>query len=83
MAKTAKKSISFEDNLARIESLVTELERPAVPLEQAIAYYEEGISLIQTCQKLLTEAEQKITILNDARKWLATLESGRKSATAA
>lgn len=68
MAKTSKKSVSFEENLARIETLVTELERPAVALEQAIAFYEEGISLIQTCQTLLADAEQKITILNDARK---------------
>lgn len=68
MAKTSKKTISFEENLARIETLVTELERPAVPLDEAIACYEEGISLIRTCQKLLTEAEQKIIILNDARK---------------
>lgn len=65
MAKAPKKSISFEENLNRIEIIVAELERQGLPLEQAINQYEEGIKLIKECQKILTEAEQKVLMLSD------------------
>ncbi len=65
MAKAPKKSISFEENLNRIEIIVAELERQGLPLEQAINQYEEGVKLIKECQKILTEAEQKVLMLSD------------------
>ncbi len=68
MAKAPKQTASFEQNLTRIEALVAELERPNVPLDEAISYYEEGVRLIKTCNKMLMEAEQKVTIVNDERK---------------
>ncbi len=68
MAKTTKKTVPFEDQLARIEAIVTELERPAIPLDQAISLYEEGVGLIKNCQQLLTEAEQKVHILGESKQ---------------
>lgn len=68
MAKAAKKTVSFEDNLARIESIVSEFEQQqTMPLEQAISYYEEGIRLIKECQKALSAAEQKVLILSEGK----------------
>jgi exodeoxyribonuclease VII small subunit len=64
MAK-AKKIESFEDNMIQIEKIVADLERQAVPLEEAIGLYEMGIGLIKNCQKILTEAEQKVSILSE------------------
>ncbi len=68
MAKPAKKSASFEAHLARIETLVAELERQGIPLDQAISYYEEGITLIKQCQSLLAAAEQKVTLLSEPKQ---------------
>ncbi|MCX7123268.1 MAG: exodeoxyribonuclease VII small subunit [Gammaproteobacteria bacterium] len=65
MAKL-KKNTSFEENMQQIEKIVADLERQSVPLEEAIGLYETGIGLIKNCQKILTEAEQKVRILNDA-----------------
>ncbi len=66
MAK-AKLTASFEDNMAKIEKIVADLERQSVPLEEAIGLYETGIGLIKNCQKTLTEAEQKVSILSEDR----------------
>jgi exodeoxyribonuclease VII small subunit len=61
---TAKKTVSFEQNMQEIEKIVADLERQAVPLEEAIGLYEKGIGLIKQCQKILTDAEQKVTLLS-------------------
>lgn len=67
MAKSTKKQASFEEQLSRIEVIVSELERQALPLDQAISFYEEGVKLIKECQKTLSEAEQKVLILNEGK----------------
>jgi len=67
MAKTPKKSTSFEDQLARLETIVSELERQALPLDEALKFYEEGVGLVKQCQKTLTDAEHKVLILNQEK----------------
>lgn len=58
-------SMSFEQSLAKLESLVARLESGDLPLDQALAEYEEGISLVRSCRKLLDRAELKIQKLVD------------------
>ena len=59
----AKKKMDFESSLARLEELVTMLERGEAPLEQAMAFFEEGAKLLRECTRQLDEAEQKVTLL--------------------
>jgi len=54
---------TFESAIARLESLVEEMESDRMPLEQLLVAYEEGNKLVKVCQKKLTEAEKKIEIL--------------------
>ena len=53
----------FEESLARLEKIVDELEKGDVPLEKALALFEEGMSLSGACRKELETAEGKIEIL--------------------
>ena len=53
----------FEECLERLEKIVDELEKSDVPLEQALALFEEGTRLSFTCKKQLEEAEGKVEIL--------------------
>ena len=57
------RKISFEQSLARLESIVTEMESGAVPLEKSIEKYAEGIELVKLCRKTLDSAEAKIQLL--------------------
>ena len=50
----------FEDRLARLESIVEELESGTLSLEQTIACYEEGLKISRTLQRTLEEAEKRI-----------------------
>ena len=51
---------SFEEALARLESLVRELEAGRVKLDDAVSAYEEAIKLKNICEKKLQEARMKI-----------------------
>ncbi len=54
---------SFETCLDDLEKVVRELEAGDLPLEQALALFEKGIGLSQTCRKQLEEAETRVEIL--------------------
>jgi exodeoxyribonuclease VII small subunit len=53
----------FESALARLEKIVTDLEKGDLPLEDALKRFEEGVHLSKSCLKVLEEAEQKVEIL--------------------
>ena len=55
-----KNEISFESSITQLEFLVNKMESGEGSLEQSLNWFEEGISLIKTCQHQLKEAEQKV-----------------------
>ena len=57
---------SFEQALAELETLVSEMESGQLPLEQSLAAYKRGAELLQYCQKSLADVEQQVRILNEA-----------------
>ena len=54
---------NFEDNMENLEKIVTELEKGELNLDDSISKFEEGIKISKECNKILEEAEKKITIL--------------------
>ena len=60
-----KKNIDFEKSLSKLESVVEVLERENVSLEESVKKFEEGISLVKSCQKQLKDAELKVNKLLD------------------
>lgn len=55
--------IKFEEALTKLEKIVSGLENGELPLEEAIAKYEEGMKLSKICSRKLEEAREKIEIL--------------------
>ena len=53
----------FEDEMLKLESIVTELENGDLSLDDSVKKFEEGISISKDCNKMLESAEKKITIL--------------------
>ena len=58
-----KKKPDFETAMARLEEIVTLLERGDAPLEKAMELFEEGAGLLRECTRQLDQAEQKVTLL--------------------
>ena len=54
---------TFEDSLKKLESIVDQLERGDLPLEDSIKLFEEGVNLSNACKKELETAEGKVQIL--------------------
>lgn len=63
MTKEQIEKLSFEDALARLEETVRALESSAVPLDESLTLFEEGIALVKLCNSKLDSAEQKVKIL--------------------
>lgn len=64
--KTKKDEKSFETALARLNEIVSALEGGSAPLDQSLALYEEGISLVRFCTEKLDAAEAQIKVLTRA-----------------
>lgn len=77
MAKESKPE-AFEKLYARLEETVAKLEAGGLPLEQAIALYEEGMTLARQCQERLDESELKITKLRESFAPLPDRSNGRQ-----
>lgn len=57
---TRKDSKAFEPSLTRLEEIVRTLEEGALPLEDSLALFEEGVGLSRTCLTILGDAERKV-----------------------
>lgn len=51
---------TYESLYARMLAIVARLEAGELPLEQALALYEEGVAVAAECQRLLDNAELRI-----------------------
>ena len=58
-----KKKLDFEGSMARLEEIVSLLERGDAPLEQAMTLFEEGAKLLRECTSQLDQAELTVTLL--------------------
>jgi len=56
----------FEELLARLEQIVSDMENAELPLEKLLDSYEEGMRLVKACGDRLADAEQKVEILSRA-----------------
>ena len=59
-------SLDFEAAIAELESVVKQLQRPELPLDQAVALYRRGTELAQKSEELLSAAELQVQKLTDA-----------------
>jgi exodeoxyribonuclease VII small subunit len=51
---------SFEEHLARLEAIAAELESADVPLDRALALFEEGIARLTAAGQTLKAAEGRL-----------------------
>ena len=56
-------NLKFEEALARLETIVAELEKGDLPLNDSLKIFEEGIRLSKTCLKMLDDAERKVEVI--------------------
>ena len=72
--ESKKEQPSFEEALAKLESIVESMESGEVPLADLIARFEQGTKLLQVCETRLKEAELRIEQLKKSKDGSVALE---------
>lgn len=54
---------SFEEQIQELEKIINELENGNLNLDNSVIKFEEGMKISKECNKMLENAEKKITIL--------------------
>ena len=57
---------AFEKALEELEQVVAGMERGEQSLDDSLAAYERGIALYRQCQSALEQAEQRVSMVNNA-----------------
>ncbi len=55
--------LTFEQAMQKLETIASELENDNLDLDTSVKKFEEGMKLSQKCNKILEDAEKKITVL--------------------
>ena len=63
MSEKPVSEMSFEDAMRELETVVGQLERGDVALEDSIKLYERGAKLKKRCEDKLKEAEEKVAAI--------------------
>ena len=69
----AKKQMTFEESMERLEEVLRRLEHGNDSLDASLKLYEEGISLVRAFTEQLEAAEQRMKILQVQADGSATL----------
>ena len=57
---TTKKTEGFENNIAKLEQIIAQLESGSLPLNKSMELYRQGQLICSNCQKIIDDAEQLI-----------------------
>ena len=69
------KSLTFEDALKELETIIQKLEGGEVALEQSISLYERGAALKAHCEETLGAARERIEKIVEKKGGSTELES--------
>ena len=61
-----EQNVRFEEAMQKLSDIVSKLENAEGSLDEMIRDYEEGMTLVKTCERQLDAYEAVITRLNDA-----------------
>lgn len=56
----AKKKVSIEENLERLDTIIEQLEQEDTTLTQSMKAYSEGVGLLRECEQMLDQVEKQM-----------------------
>ena len=58
-----EQKMTFEEAMAKLEEILSKMDRGEVPLEESMENFEQGMKLIAHCEALLNSYERRISKL--------------------
>lgn len=68
MSAKPKNPKSFEEAMVRLETLTSAMQSSELPLEEAMAAYEEGRKLVAFCQEKLALVEAQLKVVEEGQE---------------
>jgi exodeoxyribonuclease VII small subunit len=59
------KAKSLEASLGELETVLKELEKEELSLEDSFRLYNEGMKLLKSCNDMIDKVEKKLVVLNE------------------
>ena len=60
-----QKTYTLEENFARLENTMEQLEREDIPLEEAFQAYSEGMAILKQCSEQIDRVEKQVLKLSE------------------
>lgn len=60
-----EKIYTLEENFARLETTMEQLEREDIPLEEAFQAYSEGMAILKQCSEQIDRVEKQVLKLSE------------------
>ena len=79
MPRQKKPAPSFEERMAQLAQLVTELEAGKLPLDASFEAYERGVALLSGLNEELAGHEAKVALLTAKGEQVINIEEGGPS----
>lgn len=65
MSRTLEKELTLEENFAKLEETIAQLESEEISLEEAFQAYSQGMSLLKACNEQIDRVEKKVLLLSE------------------
>ncbi len=72
---------TLEGLLAKLEAVVSDLEKGETGLEQSLDLFEKGMALVKVCNQRLESAEQRILLVTRGQDDTVNIEKHQHQAT--
>lgn len=59
----------LEENFARLDELIGQLDRDDIPLEEAFQAYSAGMALVKQCNDQIDKVEKQVLKLTEEGQW--------------
>lgn len=68
MSQSVKKTVSYEEMIARIEQIVVSLESGDLSLDETMRIYKEAMTLSEKCSRILEKFRGEITLVKNGEE---------------
>lgn len=58
--------MTIEQSFEQLEEIIDKMQETDVTLEDSFALYEQGMKMIQECNRRIDEVEKKMLVMNEA-----------------
>jgi len=65
MSEDKNENLAFEEAMEKLEAVSARLSGESVPLDEAIALYEQGVAYYNICKHKLDDANRRIMVIEE------------------